>query len=244
MATAKQILNRLIAVAVELLTENRIATLSGEHTAGKAHGVVEMTTPIGRAAALIVQGVTHVESGAAFSAGAMITSDADGKAVAVDPAALAMGATIEILGTAMDAATGADQLVRVFVNPFIFGGSKDDAITLVAAETITAGQIVDAEGKHTVNKGVGVAVNGGNAAANIVVKIKGTTLVKSGAAFAIGDKLASDANGKAVKYDPANTNIGTVVDIIGTALAAATGADENVSVLLNPAVGVGVKAAG
>ncbi len=241
MATARQILNRLQVNATEDLAENCIATLDGAHTANKAAGVVEMATPLGRPCALIVHGVTHVISGAAISAGALVTSDANGKAIAVEPGDIPQGTTVDILGIAIDAAGGANAEIRVMVKPFALSGSKDDTVTIAAGETITAAQIVDAEGKHTVNKGIGVAVNGGNSGTSIVVKIKGLALVKSGAAFAIGDKLSSDASGKAIKYDPANTNAGTIIDIIGTAMAAANGADESVSVLLNPAVGVGTK---
>lgn len=250
MAYAKQILARLTLVATGKVYKDRIVSLAGAHTANKAVGVAEFDAEIGETITLISSGISTVISGGAVSAGAMLVADAAGKAVAVNPATLAYGTVVEVLGYAVDACNGANAEIRVFIAPHAVGGLLGtDALTaetivMAAGETITAGQIVDAECKHTVNKAIGVAVNGGDAEASITVKVKGTVSVKSGAAFAIGDYLTSDASGKAVVYDPTDVNIGTVVGIVGVALAAATDVDQVKLILLSPGVAVGTKALG
>lgn len=250
MAYAKQVLARLTLVATGKVYKDRIVSLAGAHTANKAVGVAEYTREIGETVTLQCQGITNVISGAAVAAGALVTADGNGKAIAVNPAAIAVGNVVEILGIALDAAQGADDEIRVFVAPQAVtgllgtGAYSDETIAMEAGETITAGLIVDAECKHTVNKAIGVAVNGGEAEADISVKVKGTATIKSGAAFAIGDYITSDASGKAIKYDPANTNIGTVVGILGVALAAATDVDQDKLILICPGTAVGTKALG
>lgn len=252
MATAMQILNRLTLVATENLTGKRIVDVAGAHTVNKAIGVAEYDTSLGDAASVIVKGITHVISGAAIVAGSLLTSDSAGKAVSVDPSAVALGTIVEILGIAVDGCDGANTEIRVYVNPHAITGNlytvptalNNETVSVVAGETITANQIVAVDGTHTANKGIGVALNGGESTASITVQIKGTVNVVSGAAFAVGDYLTSDSAGKAIKYDPTNVNIGTVVAIIGIALAEATDANQSKSMLLCPGVAVGTKAVG
>ncbi|MDD2283508.1 MAG: DUF2190 family protein [Eubacteriales bacterium] len=250
MANAKQVLGRLTLVATGKVYKDRIVSLAGAHTANKAVGVAEYTREIGETVTLQCQGITNVISGAAVAAGALLTADSSGKAIAVNPAAIASGTVVEVLGVALDSASGADLEIRAFVSPHAISGLLDsgaltaETIEIEAGETITAGLIIGADGKHTANKAVGVAVNGGEAEAVIAVKVKGTVDIVSGAAFAVGDYLTSDASGKAVKYDPTNVNIGTVIGIVGVALEATTDADQEAKMLICPGTAVGTKALG
>lgn len=252
MAYAKQILARLTLVATGKVYKDRIVSLAGAHTANKAVGVAEYTREIGETVTLQCQGIGIVISGAAVTAGALVTADAAGKAVAVNPAAITLGTVVEVLGVALDTVSGADTELRVFISPCAVTGLyvapsdalANETIVMEAGETITAGQIVDAECKHTVNKAIGVAVNGGSITDEITVKVKGVVGIKAGAAFAIGDYITSDAAGKAVKYDPTDVNIGTVVGILGVALEAATDADQVKDILIIPGCAVGTKALG
>ena len=251
MSSTQQVLNRITLVAGEAITAGRIVALDGTHTINKGVGVAERAADTGEAIPVIVQGICHVTSGAAVLAGALVTADADGKAVTAVPNTTAAGTNVDIVGVAIDAATDANQTIRIWVTGVAVPGTYDAAehaaekvISIVSTENLTANCIVDAEGKHTANKGVGVAQASVTSGAAASVKIIGTCNVVSGAAFAIGDYLTADSNGKAVKYDPANVNIGTVIGIVGIALAAATAADQTKSILLCPCVAVGTKAVG
>lgn len=241
---ARQILNRIVLVATGIVYAARIIGITGAHAANNAIGVVEYDAGVGEAVTVITQGITDVISGAAFAAGSLLTADSAGKAVAVSPTTLAEGGTVQVIGVAMEAASGADQVIQVYVSPHSSVGVKDDTITLTAGENLTAGMIVGPDGKHTANMAVGVAVAAATSGASAVIKVKGVTNVTSGAAFAVGDYLTSDADGKAVKYNPANVNIGTVIGIVGVALAAATDAAQVKSCFLCPSVAVGTKAIG
>lgn len=250
MSKSQQILQRMGVVATADITAMRIVSSTGTHAANKGIGIAETSEPIGEAVGVIISGEAMVISGAAFAAGDKLTADSAGKAVKADPSTVASGTIIEVIGVAKEAATGANQECLVIVQPHSLVGTyvpntlNAETITIAATETITAKQIIGADGKHTANKGVGIATNGGASETDIVVMTKGVTDVVSGAAFAVGDKLTADSAGKAVKYDPTNVNMGTVVDLIGTAMEAATDADQEVSVMINPHVGVGTKAVG
>ena len=244
--TARQILARITLVATEVITANRIVAYNGAHTANKGCGVAERDAALGEAIPVAVQGVTHVETGAAVTAGDMLTADSAGKAVKVDPTAIALGSTAEVIGVAIDGAVGAGVLIRAYIAPAHMVGTllPERTVALTAGEAITSGRIVDAAGTHTAGKGIGVAVAAADSGAAVTVQYSGVAAILSGAAFAVGDYITADGNGKAVKYDPANVNIGTVVGIVGVALAAATDADQSKNVLLMPCVAVGTKALG
>lgn len=64
-------------------------------------------------------GETLVEAGAAFSAGALLTADSIGRAVAAAPAA---GTNNRIIATALEAASAAGDLVRVLITPCMLQG--------------------------------------------------------------------------------------------------------------------------
>lgn len=59
-------------------------------------------------------GETLVEAGAAITAGALLTSDASGRAVTAAPAA---GVNNRVVGVALEAATAAGDLIRVLISP-------------------------------------------------------------------------------------------------------------------------------
>lgn len=250
MANAKQILARLTLVATGKVYKDRIVSLAGAHTANKAVGVAEYTREIGETVTLQCSGITNIISGGAVTAGSLVTADSAGKAVVVNPAAIANGSVVEVLGYAVDACNAANAEIRVFVAPHAITGGllptalNAETVVIEAGETITAKHLVGADGKHTANKAIGVALNAGAAEADIVVQVKGLATVISGAGFAIGDYLTADSAGKAVKYDPTNVNIGTVIGIVGVALETASAGDEEISILVSPAVAVGTKALG
>lgn len=64
-------------------------------------------------------GIAYVTAGAAITRGALLTSDASGRVVTAAPAA---GANNRIVGTAMEAATAAGDVIRVLLNPGSFQG--------------------------------------------------------------------------------------------------------------------------
>lgn len=62
---------------------------------------------------VVMMGIAHVEAGAAFSLGALLTSDASGCAIVAAPAA---GSNARIVGVAIDAAVAAGDIVRVAIS--------------------------------------------------------------------------------------------------------------------------------
>lgn len=76
---------------------------------------------------------------------------------------------------------------------------------------------------------LGVARTGAAIGDKIPVDVMGTAVVQSGAAFAAGATLKSDANGKGITWASSGAKV-------ALALEAATGADQFVEVLLIPNV--------
>lgn len=74
----------------------------------KAFGVLYATAAKGEMAPLVSSGIMLVKSGAAVSKEDKIQSDADGKAIPYSAG--------EVNGYAMDAASGADELIRVLLS--------------------------------------------------------------------------------------------------------------------------------
>ena len=68
---------------------------------------------------VILEGVAFVEASAAFALGALLTSDASGRAAAAAPAA---GTNNRTIGFAMEAAAATGDVVRVFLSPGSFQG--------------------------------------------------------------------------------------------------------------------------
>ena len=244
MSKAQTVLLSMTVVAAAALYEKRIVSRTGLHAAGKCGGVANFDAALGDAASMIIRGHAVVIAGGAITAGAMVTADSLGKAIAYVPNSNTDGETIEILGVALEAASGTGVEILVDVNPFLITGTGNEVISLTAGEAITANRIVDIDGKHTDNKGIGVSLAAANSAASVSVQISGEVTVLSGGAFAIGDYITSDADGKAVKFDPTNINMGTVVGIVGIAVQAATDTGQSKTIRLFPNVAVGTKAIG
>ncbi len=74
----------------------------------KTLGVVNANTNSGNYAPVMVQGIALVKSSAAISQGSPVTTDASGKVKTVST-------TEKINGYALDAATDADQLIRILL---------------------------------------------------------------------------------------------------------------------------------
>jgi hypothetical protein len=72
----------------------------------------EVAPAIAERCDVIVEGIAFVTAGAACALGALMTSDASGRAVAAAPAA---GVNNRVLGTALDAATAAGDVIRVLL---------------------------------------------------------------------------------------------------------------------------------
>jgi hypothetical protein len=242
MAYASQIHERTTVIAAEAITGQRIVAQDGTHTINKGIGVAEYDTASGSPIGVITRGVIQVESGGVFAAGDLLTSDADGKAVEADPAAIAEGSYQEIVGVAIDASSGAGQFPRIFVYQGSLQGInteiKDETV-LTAGEAITIARIVAADGTHTINKGIGVAKASAESAADVTVITAGEVDVETGGNFSVGDYITADADGKAVEADPAAVNVGSYIECIGIALEASTGTGQSKKVLLGRFILVG-----
>ena len=68
---------------------------------------------------VILEGIAFIEASAAIALGALVTSDASGRAVTAAPAA---GTNNRIIGIAMEAATATGDIVRVLLTPGSFQG--------------------------------------------------------------------------------------------------------------------------
>jgi len=68
---------------------------------------------------VIVSGIANVLAGAAITRGALLTVDSSGRAVTAAPAA---GTNNRIIGTALESAGAANDVIRVLVNPGSFQG--------------------------------------------------------------------------------------------------------------------------
>ncbi len=83
---------------------------------GKVLGVLTNDpNAAGKAASVQVDGVVLVKSGAAVAVGDDLKSDAAGKAI--PSTGEAAGTQVYIVGTALDAAAGADELIRMHMRP-------------------------------------------------------------------------------------------------------------------------------
>ena len=114
------------AIAGAALTARTIVKLSASATVitcaaatDQPIGVAEFDTPIGLPVGVIVDGVAKVTAGAAFPAGARLTADASGRAVAAAPAA---GTNNGIIGIAYQAAGALGDQVDVLIAPSVFQG--------------------------------------------------------------------------------------------------------------------------
>lgn len=96
-----------ITAAANLTEPKRFIGLNGNYAGAGAFalGVLEAATDANQQAPVMTYGIAHVLSGAAVAAGAGVESDAAGKAIEKNTGVL--------LGYALDAATGANQEIRV-----------------------------------------------------------------------------------------------------------------------------------
>lgn len=107
MYTQNEILTITVEAPVNLL-KNRFADFDGSIPAAgaKTLGVVQADTNSGNQVPIMTDGIALVLSGAAVTAKAPVTTDADGKAVPI-------AASEAVNGYALDSAAGADELIRV-----------------------------------------------------------------------------------------------------------------------------------
>ena len=177
----------------------------------------------GRAATVMINGVTKASAGAAIAVNDAVAAAADGQFVTAAPGDI-------VLGIALEAAAAADEIIAVLLGN---SHSLDDVVSLVAGADLSTKQFLfmavaaDAQidpagdGVHT----CGVLQNVPSAAGQVALcKIIGITSVISGAAFTAGDPIGSDAAGKCI--EAVNPHI-----VQGIALATAGGADETISLL-------------
>lgn len=109
-------------IAGAAMTAYRIVRFSAADTvvlaAAATESLIGVTNDVAAASGerqdVIVQGMPWVEAGAAFSIGALLTSDASGRAVAAAPAA---GVNNRIIGIAFRAAVAAGDRVEVLLAP-------------------------------------------------------------------------------------------------------------------------------
>jgi len=83
---------------------------------------------------------------------------------------------------------------------------------------------VSYDGSFAISKSLGVLLDTALTSEQMPVAVAGIALITTGEAISIGDKLVSDANGKAL--------VGTGDAVNGYALDASTGADELIRILL------------
>ena len=102
----------LSVVATEALTKNRFVDPLGAHTADKKPlGVAIFDADSGGEATIQGAGIAVVEAGGAITAGNLVSSDADGKAVALTLSAATDAE--KIAGVAIDAASADGDIITV-----------------------------------------------------------------------------------------------------------------------------------
>ena len=95
--------------AGEALTKKRFVDFEGKHTADKkAIGVTLFDTDSGDPATLQASGIVVVEAGGTITAGDLVSSDSDGKAVSLTLSAVADVA--KICGVALDSVSSGEFL--------------------------------------------------------------------------------------------------------------------------------------
>lgn len=79
----------------------------------------DVAPALGERCDVALMGIAFVEAGAAVALGAMVTSDASGRAVAAAPAA---GSNVRVVGVALEAATAAGDVIRVLLEAGVMQG--------------------------------------------------------------------------------------------------------------------------
>ncbi len=169
-------------------------------------------------------------AGGAIAKGAKLAVDADGKATAATYGA-------HVIGTALEAATAAGDIVLVDLTKEGEALAAANVLKLPANSTIASGAKLAAaasSGKAAVCGTSGALVLGIIAAdapasisadADVPIIVSGIATVVSGAAFSAGEALMSDGSGKAI---PATTG----KYIIGYALEAASAANKDARIVV------------
>lgn len=92
-----------------------VSSMSADSQPGGTPGVFA----IGNRVDVVLLGITEVEAGAAFLAGALLTADATGRAIVAAPGA---GVNNRIVGIALQPAGAAGDLVQINVTPLSLQG--------------------------------------------------------------------------------------------------------------------------
>ena len=194
-------------------TEGSVALASA---GGDAVGVsYELDAVQGARQDVQFDGIAEVTAGGAFAVGAKLKVGSNGKAVAAS-------AGDAYVAVALDSATADGDVVRIKLEK----GAATNETTFKAEEAIGKNLFVKA-GTDTdkVKKGTaGAAVLGVSgdedtaSGSNIVVQTSGNVKVLAGGTIAVGDRIACDANGKAVAA-------GASTETYGVALTAGASGD-------------------
>jgi len=92
-----------------------VSTMSGDSQPSGTPGVIAS----GNRVDVILLGITELEAGAAFSAGALLTADSTGRGIVAAPAA---GVNNRVVGIALQPASAAGDIVQMCVNPISLQG--------------------------------------------------------------------------------------------------------------------------
>ena len=191
----------------------------------------------GRMAEVVVFGPTKLSADAAIVAGVQIGPSADGQA---ETKVAGVDATEYIAGTALEATAAAGNIIEAFVNCITptLAVAKPIKITAEAGADLSAlqyhfvkfdtGKLIGMAAITDVPAGVLQAGVASGATAEIVVA--GPTKVSADAAIAVGALIGTSSDGQA---DPLTIGTDTTVYIAGTALEAASAADEVIDAVVN-----------
>lgn len=104
------------------ITAYRIVKFSAAETvvlaAASTDALIGVTNEVAAASGerqdVVLEGIAFVEAGAAVALGALVTADASGRGITAAPAA---GSNARLIGTALDAASAAGDVIRVLLSP-------------------------------------------------------------------------------------------------------------------------------
>lgn len=168
---------------------------------GGAFGIARDARVAGETVDVHELGDCTAVAGAAFATGAFLMSDVEGRSIAWDGSG-------PILAIAIEAASGADQLVQVY----LWKGPADPFVEVVTS----AGVIVVGHAVSFANAQVSVAGDGikgvaltaaAGAGSPVVIRRGGPVNVVAGGAYAVGAGLAVNNVGRFVDFTDPNTQI-------------------------------------
>jgi len=157
---------------------------------------------------VVLSGLADVEYGGNVAAGDPITSDSLGRAIKAVPAA---GAQLQCIGYAQ-VAGAVGEIGLVSVSPFPLMGEDPETLVFTANDAILASRLVglvsDAasevvQASASTDPLIGVALAAADAEEEVSVQVRGLASVTLGGTVAPGEPVTADADGKAVKADPA-----------------------------------------